>query len=136
MATHTGFAMRLATAAIVLAAGTAYGADRLDRSADYEIATGLYCDTAQQAERFAALFDGEDAAKAVNAVNAEVRNPTACGVATLAFMRGNPAGSAHVRDSAFEIVHILVLGIETRDGLRPVRPAAYYTVFRVTEYGV
>jgi hypothetical protein len=134
MGAQTGFAMRLAIAAgCLFAVGTAHSAGR---PADYEITTGLYCDTAQQAERFVALFDGKDAATAVNAVNVEEHNSAACGVATLAFIRGNRAASAHVRDSAYEIVHILVLAIETKDGLRPVRPAAFYTVFSVTEYRV
>jgi hypothetical protein len=29
-----------------------------------------------------------------------------------------------------------VVGIETQDGIRPVRPAAYFSLFGVTEYAV
>ena len=38
-------------------------------------------------------------------------------------------------DMTFEVVHILVVGIETERSIRPERPAAYFSLFEVKEYG-
>jgi hypothetical protein len=39
-------------------------------------------------------------------------------------------------DNAFEIVRILVVGIETPVGIQAVQPAAYFSLFDVKEYAV
>jgi hypothetical protein len=39
-------------------------------------------------------------------------------------------------DSAFEIVRILVVGIDTAAGIQMVRPSAYFSLFGVKEYAV
>jgi hypothetical protein len=52
----------------------------------------------------------------------------------VAYMRGTQLGMARHGDNAFEIVRILVVGIETGDGLRAVRPAAYFSLIGVKEY--
>jgi hypothetical protein len=105
------------------------------QASDYEIGASLVCDTKAQVERFVALFNG-DAQAAVTVVNAEAKDPTACAVMNVAYMRGAQLGMARHGDSAFEIVRILVVGIETGDGLRPVRPAAYFSLIGVKEYAV
>jgi hypothetical protein len=93
------------------------------------------CDNQKQVERYVALFKGEEQST-VDLVNTEAQDPTACGLATVAFMRGPQLGMARNKDNAFQIVRILVVGIETPTGLRPVKPAAYFTVFEVVEYDV
>jgi hypothetical protein len=105
------------------------------QAADYEVGASLVCDTKGQAERFVALFDG-DAQAAVKVVNAEAKDPTACAIMNVAYMRGAQLGTARHGDKAFEIIRILVVGIETEDGLRPVRPAAYFSLIGVKEYRV
>jgi hypothetical protein len=95
----------------------------------------LVCDTQEQAERYAALYHGDKEA-AVRAVNREANDPRACGAATAAFVRGPQMATARAENMAFEIVRILVLGIDSQDGFRPVRPAPYFTAFGVTEYDV
>lgn len=102
---------------------------------DYEVGPSLVCDTQGQVERFVALFSG-DAQAAVRTVNAEAEDPSACAIMNVAFMRGSQLGTARHGDNAFEIIRILVVGIETQDGIRPVRPAAYFSLFGVTEYAV
>ena len=52
-----------------------------------EVGTGIFCDTQQQVERFVALYEG-DARAAMNAVNAEANDPTACIAGNVAFIRG------------------------------------------------
>jgi hypothetical protein len=69
-------------------------------------------------------------------VNTEEQNPNACGLATVAFMRGPDLGTARNKESAFQIARILVVGVETPSGLRAVRPSAYFSAFKVIEYDV
>jgi hypothetical protein len=54
----------------------------------------------------------------------------------VAYLRGPQVGVTRNRDSAFEIVRILVVGIDTTAGIQAVRPAAYFSLFGVKEYAV
>jgi hypothetical protein len=100
-----------------------------------EVGDVLVCDTQEQVERYVALYHGDKDA-AVRAVNREENDPKACGVATAAFVRGPQMATAGAENMAFEIVRILVLGVDSQDGFRPVQPAPYFTAFGVTEYHV
>jgi hypothetical protein len=95
----------------------------------------VVCDTQQQVERYVALYHGDKQA-AVRAVNRAENDPTACGVASAAFVRGPQTATARTESMAFKIVRILVLGLESDDGFHPVQPAPYFTAFGVTEYRV
>lgn len=123
------FATRLAILSLLLCAPV----QAQSQSHDVELATGLVCDTQQQVERFVALFNG-DARNAASAVNAEVRDPTACAVATVAYLRGPQIATVRSKDSAFEVIRILVVGVATGDSVRSVTPAAYFTAFQIKEY--
>ena len=105
------------------------------QASDYEVGASLVCDTQGQVERFVALFSG-DAQVAIQVVNAEEANPNACAIMNVAYLRGTQMGMARHGENAFEIVHILVVGVESGDGIRPVRPAAYFSLFGVKEYAV
>ena len=105
------------------------------RAQEYEHGTALLCDSQKQVERYVALFKGEEQST-VDAVNTEEKDPTACGLATVSFMRGPDLGTARNKDSAFQIVRILVVGVDTPEGTRPVRPTPYFTAFEVVEYDV
>jgi hypothetical protein len=83
------------------------------QATDYEVGTSLICDTRTQVERFVALFSRDTQA----AIDAEI-------------------GMARNGDNAFEIVRILVVGIDTAAGIRTVRPSAYFSLFGVKEYAV
>jgi hypothetical protein len=104
-------------------------------AADYEVGTSLLCDTKEQVERFVALFAGDEQAALV-AVNDEAHNPTACALMNVAYLRGSQIATARHGDHAFEIVRILVVGVDTAAGIQAVRPAAYFTLFGVKEYAV
>jgi hypothetical protein len=105
------------------------------RAQDYEHGTALLCDTQSQVERYVALFDGKEQS-AINAVNAEEQNPSACAIETVAFVRGPELGTARNKESAFQVVRILVLGVETPSGLRSIRPVPYFSAFKLLEYDV
>ena len=100
-----------------------------------EFSDVVVCATKEQVERYVALYRGDRDA-AVRAVNREKNDPSACGVASAAFVRGLQFGTARAKNIAFEIVRILVLGIDSQDGFHPVRPAPYFAAFGVTEYDV
>jgi hypothetical protein len=105
------------------------------RAQEYEHGTALLCDTQRQVERYVELFNGKEQS-AINAVNEEEKNPTACAFQTVAFMRGPELGTARNKESAFQIVRILVVGVETPSGLRSTQPSAYFSAFKVLEYDV
>jgi hypothetical protein len=105
------------------------------QAADYEVGTSLVCNTRTEVERFIAVFAG-DAPSAIGTVNADEHNPTACGLINVAYLRGSHVGLARHGDKAFEIVRILVVGIDTAAGMQAVQPAAYFSLFEVKEYAV
>jgi hypothetical protein len=102
---------------------------------EVEVGTRLICDTQEQVERFVALYDG-DAERTVERVNSAVHDPSACGVSTMAYVRGTQLGTARNKDSAFEIAPILVLGVVTNAGVRSVKPARYFSAFELDEIPV
>lgn len=101
---------------------------------EVEVGTSLICDTQEQVERFVTLFDG-DAQRAVNGVNAAEHDPTACAVSTMAYVRGSKLATARSKDTTFQIVQILVLGV-TESGVQSVTPAPYFSVFAIDEISV
>jgi hypothetical protein len=125
------FATRLVPVLAVLAAPLCGPA----QAADYEVGPSLVCDTQRQVERYVALFSG-DAQTAIDGVNAEEQNPTACALVDVVYLRGSQIGMARNGDNAFEIVRILVVGIDTAAGVQAVQPAAYFSLFGVKEYAV
>jgi hypothetical protein len=102
---------------------------------EIEVGTSLICDTQEQVERFVTLYDG-DAQSTVNSVNAAEHNPTACAVSTMAYVRGRQLARARNKDTTFQIVPILVLGLVTEEGVESVTPAPFFTVFEVEEIGI
>jgi predicted nuclease with RNAse H fold len=99
---------------------------------DIETGSGVICDTREQAQRLALLLDN-DAQAAIRTVNAEAHDATACALATVAYVRGAKAGTARSKAGTFEIVEVLVIGVETRRGLTHASPAVYFTLFKVEE---
>jgi len=100
---------------------------------EVELGSGLICDTQNQVERFVALYNG-DAQAAAEAVNAEMHDPTACGFANMAFVRGRQLAIARNKDRTFDIVQILVVGVANEaGGVQTVTPAAFYSLFPVEE---
>jgi hypothetical protein len=104
------------------------------REQQVEFGSGIFCDTPTQVERFVANFHG-DALAAINTVNAEVKNPTACVAGTIAFIRGPEVATARTWNEAFHIVQIFVVGVLTETGMKTIAPAATYSIERVEERG-
>ena len=99
---------------------------------EVELSTGVICNTKKQIERFVTLNDF-DPQSAVQAINTEEHDPTACAVASLAFVRGSKAASVRKDDATFQIVPILVIGVITPEGVRGIAPVVYFSLFKVEE---
>ena len=102
-----------------------------------EIETGaiMLCDTQQQVERFAQLYEGDPQA-ALSAVNTEENDPTACAMADVAYVQGPRLGTARSRSHAFGIIPIMVLDVATPRGYQPVIPSRFFTPVSVVELAV
>ena len=105
-----------------------------DTNPQVESGVTILCDTQKQMERLASLMD-KDAAIAINLVNAEEHNPNACGLAQVAYLRGPSFGMARNNDGTFQIVKILVIGIDTPQGVRPTKPSAYFSLLKIEDVG-
>ena len=106
---------RLAALALPLLAPSGLSA----QAREVEVGTSLVCDTKEQVQRFIALYDG-DSQSAIDRVNAAEHNPTACAVSSMAYVRGPQLATARSKGATFEIAQILVLGIVTESGVKPV----------------
>ena len=99
---------------------------------EIETGNGVICDTREQAQRLALLLE-DDARAAIRTVNAEAHDAQACALASVAYVRGAKAGTARSKAGTFEIVEVLVIGVETPRGLKQASPAVYFTLFKVEE---
>ena len=99
---------------------------------DVQVGTALVCDTQEQVKRFVAVYAG-DAATAASTVNAEEHDPSACGMASVAYVASPPLATARSKVATFQIVKILVLGVTTEDGVQPVKPAPFFSALEVDE---
>jgi hypothetical protein len=97
---------------------------------DIHVGTGVVCDTQQQVKRFVSVYDG-DIDTAVSAVNAEERDPTACVMAAMAYVTGDPIDTAIHNYKTFQIVPVLVLGIVTKQGLQAIAPVQFFSAVEV-----
>jgi len=131
------FAARIAPLFVVLAAplGVSMAAPAHASEYDYEVGNVLICDTQAEVENFVTLFTGDPRA-AIVAVNEAEHNPTACGLIEATYRRGYQTGMARNSDGAFQVIHILIVAVNTGNGMQPVRPAAFFTAFPVKEYAV
>jgi len=102
---------------------------------EVEVTNGLICDTQEQVQQYVALYDG-DAQSTAEKVNVAERNPTACIFSGMAYLRGRNLATARTKDTTFQIVPILVLGVVTEKGVETVAPALYYSAVEVDEIGV
>ena len=95
-----------------------------------EIDTNLFCDTQQQVERFAALFNGDQvsAEAAISEVNAEHKMHEACVIATAAYERAGPVSTVRNGGATFDVMRIVVTGVYTINGLEQSLPTEFFTL--------
>jgi hypothetical protein len=100
---------------------------------DIEMGRGAVCDTQRQAERLASLIT-ENVEIALQILNAEEHNATACEYLNVAFVRGTRVALVRTDALTMEIVEVLVLGVVTASGLQSAEPGVYFSLFRVEEF--
>ena len=128
-------AMQIAMIALPLFLPLSQTAQAQEPEQDIEVGTNLVCDTESQVEMFVAHYDG-DAETAIKQVNQDVANPTACVVATTAYLRGPDLATARTKGSAYRIAKIIVFGVVTEDGVEATKPTVYYSLFKIDEIEV
>ena len=103
----------------------------------YEIQSGAVtiCDTQGQVERYVHLFDG-DPQVAISAVNTEEHNPTACALVSVSYVQGPELGIVRGREHAFQVMPIVVVGVNTPSGYRLAAPSLFFTPVKVAEVAV
>jgi hypothetical protein len=121
------FALRIALLSLLLCLPA--------RAQEIEVGSTLACDTQQQVERFVAVYHG-DFDSAAKAVNAEVEDPTACDMVSVAYVRGPAVATVRTSSRTFRIVRILVLGVVNAAGVIPAVPSMFYSIVQVDERGV
>jgi len=100
---------------------------------EIEVSTAVVCNTQKQVEEFVA-FDNGDWQAAVRAVNVEERDPSACAVASIVFVRGHDTATVRTGQATFRIAPILIIGVMTSAGMRTIdAPAVQFAPFKIDE---
>ena len=93
------------------------------------VGIGVICDTSEQAEQFVDLrAQGQDIRPAMNIVNRKARRPRACGIAAIAFIRGETLDSKPVNGKLVQIVRINVIAGYNGVGWNNVANTTQYAV--------
>jgi hypothetical protein len=93
------------------------------------VGIGIICDTAEQAGRFISLrAGGADATHALQAVNVEAKNPRACGLAAVAFVRDTTLASRAVKDKLLQVVRINIVAGFNGSGWQQTAGMVQYAV--------
>jgi len=124
--------MSLAAAAAVILLGAACAEPPAvpDTAIDgATLAVGMICDTAEQAERYAALrAKGVDVNPAATKVNAEVHDEHACGLAAVAYVPDATIATETKGESLLKIVRINVVAGYNGSGWQRVANMIQYAV--------
>jgi hypothetical protein len=126
-----GNLLRLAVLAVILIGGR----ETLAQTADqFTLGHGVVCDTQKQIERYLALVkENSPPGKAVQAINIETENPTACGISKIAFLSGSIIGNFEVSGGVMRVIQIVVIAKKTERGwVRVAAPTWQYTAVFVT----
>ena len=98
------------------------------------LGVGVFCDTAEQMQRFLTLYSADYSAEisppaAIQAVNSEKASRGACGMAPILFVRGDYVGSVNVSGGIMRIVEIMVIAMKMPQGWLDVPQTQQYTAF-------
>ena len=98
------------------------------------IGSAIICDTSEQARRFVTLRnDGSEAVQALQVINKEANNPTACGPAVVAFRTGETIKSERMNGKLVKVVKVTVLAYNTGAGWSPVPETVQYAIIVSTD---
>src|SRR5262249_61479316 len=94
--------------------------------------TGVFRSTQRQGELYVGCCSG-DAQAGLDAVNAEVNDPTACVYGTIAYIRGPEIATARNKNETYHIVKVIVVGFMTHSGFRASAPAPSFSADKIDE---
>lgn len=95
--------------------------------ADVVTASGLVCDTKEQAARFVSLM-GDDVEQTLTAVNREAGDAHACVLATIGFIPGLKVAEVDKDGTIVDVIEVKVVAVASGLGLQAVEPKTYYSV--------
>ena len=126
--------------AVTLLASWPAGAEEIslgDQSVGSGMGQGIICNTSEQAARFIDLRnDGAVTAAALDTVNAEAKDPSACGTAMVAFTNGQPLAEKTLRGMAVRVVKITIIAANNGLQWSPVRRMVQYTIIAQEGVGI
>ena len=120
-----------AAAAAFMVCGAAQAANLPGQQGDKDpvVGVGVICNTSAQAEQFVGLrARGQEITPAVAAVNARAQQRRACGIAVIAYIRGETMGTKTVNGKLVEIVRINVIAGFNGQGWQHVANTVQYAV--------
>ncbi len=101
---------------------------------EIQVGQGLVCDTSAQVGSFLTK-DQADPRAALQAVNEEANDPTACVLSRFAFVKGQPGDTVRNEKGSWIVTEILVIAVLTPHGWQRIAPHAYWSAFRIDEQG-
>ena len=93
------------------------------------VGQGLICDSPQQLHRFVEMRNqGHAVEEALRTVNAEAKNPMACGTVMAAYAAGQPVDKLSMRGEEVELVEITVIAVSDGAHWKRVAPTKQYAI--------
>jgi hypothetical protein len=105
------------------------------RASDVETGAIMICNTQQQVQRLGQLFE-DKAPAAIAKVNAEQKDPDACGVADVAYVTGKVLGTVRSKSRTFHVVPVIVFGVNTPAGYQAANSTVFFTLVQVKEWSI
>lgn len=99
-----------------------------ERERSIEIGVGLICNSQAQVERFLALHLADRSPDtALQLVNDEAKDPNACALAAIAFVRGAEAKKVSAPGGLMKITPVTIIATQTAEGWERIAPIVQYT---------
>jgi hypothetical protein len=104
------------------------GANAVEAAPSLEVGIGLICNSEAQVQRFLALQGTKQPLEtAIQLINDEEHDPTACSVAAIAFIRGEEGSVVAVPGGQMKITQITIMAAQTPYGWQRVPGFRQYT---------
>jgi hypothetical protein len=106
------------------------GANAIEKPADnpVEVGIGLICNSEQQVQRYLSLHvKHEEPESAIQTVNIEAKDPNACAMAAIAFIRGEESATVPAPGGQMKVMRIMIIAAQTPAGWTRVSGLVQYT---------
>ncbi|MGB7257580.1 MAG: hypothetical protein WBD48_05835 [Pseudolabrys sp.] len=118
-----------AAAAVTLLSGAAYAQTGGDEQKQPAVGVGVICNTPEQAKHFVSLrAQGDKANHAIEVINTEAKEPRACGVAAVIYLRDAIVTTGTLGGKLVQVVRINVVAGFNGSGWQRVGDMVQYAV--------